>query len=131
MSDHLTPEQLARIDATVARVHAEHPRILARADDFARLSETGKSSPRVGKWTAAVRATADEVLKAAPSKYEIPDGKRLLATSRRVLDRTLALGLTFRLTNDERYAERLWREIEAAANAVEDSGTEGVARRRR
>lgn len=53
---------------------------------------------------------------ATASEYEIPDGKRLLATSRQVLDRSLTLGLVFHLTGDERYASRLWRELEAAAD---------------
>jgi hypothetical protein len=45
----------------------------------------------------------------------IPDGLRLLATSRRVLDRVSALSLVGTIERDPRYAARAWAELQAAA----------------
>ena len=56
------------------------------------------------------------MLKQTPSRYEIPDGLRLLATSRRVVQRVYTLALLHRLDGDQRYAERAWQELAAAAN---------------
>jgi len=51
-----------------------------------------------------------------PSTYELPDGKRLFATSRRVKDRAYTLAMAYRLTGDERFSMRAWDELLAAAN---------------
>ncbi len=99
----------------LSTLRKEHPRLLATADDFRELRDRLDQQPTAAKWAAAIRAEADSLLTQPPSKYEIPDGKRLLATSRRVLDRTLALGMAFRLTGDARYSARLWRELDTAA----------------
>ena len=58
------------------------------------------------------------MLSQAPSKYEIPDGLRLLSTSRRVLNRIQSLGLVYQVERDKRMAERAWKELEAAAAEV-------------
>jgi hypothetical protein len=55
------------------------------------------------------------MLAAPPSQYVIPDGLRLLATSRRVLDRVQTLALLYQLDGDHRYADRAWQELDAAA----------------
>ncbi len=98
----------------LSHLKPSHPRLLATDADFARL-KMQTSHGEAAKWFAQIKRSADALLKAAPSEYVIPDGKRLLATSRQVLNRTLTLGLTFRLTKDKRYAERLWKELNAAA----------------
>lgn len=96
------------------KLRPAHPRILATAEDFAAL-RTLCGSGKAAEWKKSIQSEAEKLLKAAPSKYEIPDGKRLLSVSRRVVNRTLTLGLMFRLTDDRRFADRLWRELEAAA----------------
>ena len=64
---------------------------------------------------AEVKKSADQTLAAPVSKYEKPDGKRLLSVSRRVLDRVRTLALVYRVEGDSRYADRAWKELEAAA----------------
>jgi hypothetical protein len=92
-----------------------HPRLLASSNDFARLKlESGTKEPQ-RSWEAALRAQAAGILTATPSKYEIPDGLRLLDTSRRVMNRVYTLGLMYRLTGEQQYAERAWNELSAAA----------------
>ena len=49
-------------------------------------------------------------------EYKIPDGKRLLAVSRAAKDRVLLLGLIYRLTGDERFANRLWKELDTVTH---------------
>jgi Heparinase II/III-like protein len=91
-----------------------HPRLLATAADFTRLKSEIQNVPLLQAWFGKLRDQADSILRQAPSRYEIPDGLRLLATSRRVLHRTYLLALLYRLENDPRYRERAWRELEAA-----------------
>ena len=93
----------------------EHPRLLATSADFARLKEQVQTDPQLKKWHASLQAQAARILKDPPSQYEIPDGLRLLATSRRVLGRIQTLGLLYRVDGDRRYAERAWLELNTAA----------------
>jgi heparinase II/III-like protein/uncharacterized protein DUF4962 len=119
----------------MARLRPGHPRLLISAEGFAQVRQqagarsAGKSSARSGKektvpganpllqrWHEQLRERAQRLLTEAPSRYEIPDGLRLLATSRRVLDRVYTLALLYRLDGDRRYVDRAWEELQAAAS---------------
>jgi hypothetical protein len=93
-----------------------HPRLLASNEDFARLREEVVSVPQLKAWYQKLEAEAQGILKAAPSKYEIPDGLRLLSTSRRVLRRVETLALLYQIQTNQQYLERAWQELDAAAN---------------
>lgn len=99
-----------------SKLRREHPRLLASAKDFAQLKQRIVAEPQLKDWHAELCKHGERMLKDAPSKYEIPDGLRLLSTSRRVLDRVYTLAMLYRLDGDRRYPERAWRELEAAAN---------------
>src|SRR5207248_2464272 len=100
----------------LALLKKEHPRLLATARDFEVLKQIIARNTEVKKWHDALKSDAEKILKQEPSKYEIPDGKRLLFTSRRVLERVRLLALMYRLDGDKRFVERAWRELETAAN---------------
>jgi hypothetical protein len=89
----------------------EHPRLFATQADFKRL----KSSVSSG-WPHKLKAQADDLIGQPSSKYEIPDGLRLLGVSRRVLHRVQTLGLMYRIHGQRKYADRAWKELAAAAN---------------
>ncbi len=93
----------------------EHPRLLLTKAGFAELKQRVASDPQLKAWEVTLHKEAEEVLSQPPSKYEIPDGKRLLATSRRVLERVSLLAMMHRLHGDPKYADRAWRELDAAA----------------
>jgi hypothetical protein len=103
-------------EQVLAALRKEHPRLLVKADGFRTLAAKVAAVPEAGRWATEIRQAADGLLETPPSQYVIPDGKRLLYTSRAVLDRTLTLAMTFQLTREARYRDRLWRELEAAAH---------------
>ena len=94
---------------------APRPRILATAADFKRAAQVVEADDRAARWFDAIAADADNLLDEPPHEYEIPDGKRLLRTSRSVLGRVLNLAMMYDMTGDERYADRVWTELDAAA----------------
>jgi hypothetical protein len=100
----------------LAHLRPTHPRLLATSADFAKLKERMATDSQLQSWHAKLQAQAQEIMTAAPSRYEIPDGLRLLATSRRVMNRVYTLALLYRLDGDKRYAERAWQELADAAN---------------
>jgi hypothetical protein len=100
----------------LATLRREHPRLLGTRADFQRAKDRVSSDSVCKTWHARLKAQADELLDQSPSKYEIPDGLRLLGVSRRVLHRVQTLGLMYRIHGERKYAERAWKELEEAAN---------------
>ncbi len=100
----------------LARLDPAHPRLLATPEGFVQLKKRMASDSQLQTWHASLRTQAQEIMTAPPSRYEIPDGLRLLATSRRVMSRVYTLGLLYRLDREQRYAERAWQELAAAAS---------------
>lgn len=107
----LEPE-IPSSETILATLRAEHPRLLATAKDFSELRKLCLSVTEAQVWLAHLQSEAEKLLARPPVKYEIPDGKRLLAVSRAAKDRVLLLGLMHVLTGDNRYADRLWRELD-------------------
>ncbi len=100
----------------VEKVRKERPRLLATRADFERVQKLVQANPQAREFYQRLKNQAERICQEPPSRYEIPDGLRLLATSRRVLSRVYTLALLYRLDGDKRYLERTWRELETAAN---------------
>lgn len=100
----------------LSKVRKDHPRLLATAESFDQLKKrvASQSQPRI--WHERLRGEAEKLLGEPASKYEIPDGLRLLSVSRRVLYRTQLLALMHRLDSDIRWRDRAWKELDAAAH---------------
>jgi len=109
------PLELPDAARVLADLRPGHPRLIAAGERFAELQRAIKTDATLTRWFESVRSDGEGILRARPSQYEIPDGKRLLATSRRVLDRVTTLALLHRIDGDRRWVERAWRELETAA----------------
>ena len=99
----------------LGRLRPEHPRLLLTPESLETLRARIANDDRLAAWNETLRARCERILTEPPSQYEIPDGLRLLATSRRVLERVTTLALEHRISNDRRLVERAWRELETAA----------------
>src|SRR5690349_2341453 len=62
----------------LSHLNKSHPRLLASSNDFVRLKSQAANEEPLRSWEAALRAQATGILTAPPSRYEIPDGLRLL-----------------------------------------------------
>lgn len=91
-----------------------HPRLLLDRQ-VQQLRQQIASTPQLNRWFDQLDGAARKMLEEPPSRYHIPDGRRLLATSRQVLSRVYTLGLVFRVTEDSQFKHRLWEELRAAA----------------
>lgn len=103
------------LTAPLSTLKHKHPRLLIEDADWDSLRRRIRKNALLREWANAVGKLAQSILEQPVSQYEIPDGLRLLATSRRVLDRSYALALAYRLDGDMRYVQRLWQELQAAA----------------
>jgi len=91
-----------------------HPRLFWTARDEAGVREKIKSDRQMKAVWEAVRLTADEMLTEPAVTYR-KDGRRLLGRSREALGRMMHLAFAFRVTGDQRYAERAMAEMKAMA----------------
>ncbi|MFO8013018.1 MAG: heparinase II/III family protein [Phycisphaerae bacterium] len=92
-----------------------HPRIWITPDALKALRQAVRPGGPRHKVFAEVKEEADRLLKRRGTvEYKIV-GPRLLSQSRRCLSRVQTLGLTYLLTGEAKYAERAWRELEAAS----------------
>lgn len=92
-----------------------HPRLLATEERFAQIRTWKDTDPVIRKVWLAEYADAEAILEEPVSEYSIYDGIRLLAICRKVLERIRTLGVVYRVTGEGRFAERAWKEMEAAA----------------
>ena len=105
-----------------------HPRVMTEPRTFDKLRALVRDGGLPARIYDDVKKSADQILTAPVSKYEKPDGRRLLSVSRRVLDRVRTLALVNRLEGDPRYANRAWKELEAAAAFQDWNPARGIAR---
>jgi hypothetical protein len=99
----------------LSKLKPQHPRLLVSSNDLQRLREQVRENPTLKAWQSEIVERGRSLLTAPPSKYEIPDGLRLLSVSRRIVDRVYTLALLYHMEADARYADRAWKELEAAA----------------
>lgn len=102
-------QRLTLATAAPLTVAEGHPRLMLR--DFDHIREVVASDTVAAQWYARIKDAADAVLGLAPVKYEIPDGLRLLATSRETLHRVYSLSFAYAVEGAARYRDRLWTEL--------------------
>jgi len=102
-------------DELVHRVKRQHPRLLIDAAGFEDLRRRIAGDPLLEKWDIELRRDADRFLTAKLPEHVLPDGLRLLDTSRRMVQHCYTLAMAYRLHGDRRYLDRLWRELQAVA----------------
>ena len=91
-----------------------HPRLLANADELAKLRRSLSDDPLRRSLAEGVVKQADGLLNVAPIKRE-KQGRRLLSQSRRCVQRTLTLSMAYHLTGKMKYVDRCEKEMLAVA----------------
>ncbi len=93
-----------------------HPRIIMSEEKFAKLKTSIGDDSVTGILLEKLRGEADRHMNEPVCQYEIPDGIRLLETSKRIQRRVAALAMAYNIFGDEKYAQRCYAELEAACN---------------
>lgn len=99
--------------APLSTLRKSHPRLFVHGWSAVRARVARNA--RLREWRDALRQQAQQILQEPVSRYEIPDGLRLLATSQRVKERVYTLAMMYRLEGDVQYLQRLWQELQSAA----------------
>ena len=89
----------------------EHPRIFLTPQRLAEVKTLAETDAFLAGQIDALIAKADKAVTSGVSQYLIPDGMRLLAQSRRSLDRTTILAFAYRMTGKQEYADTAIEEM--------------------
>lgn len=114
-SDYIIPAQSKEDDEDITALFKEknpemkHPHILFDGEYLEELKSLVKTDAYLIKSYQALIATANGYLETTPMPYGLADGLRL---SRYSCNMMPVLALAYNLSGDERYAERLWAEME-------------------
>ncbi|MCM8825765.1 MAG: hypothetical protein NC937_06485 [Candidatus Omnitrophica bacterium] len=108
----LTGEQIMWLD----KLKKERPRLILNQETLNDVRNLLKSNPQAQDFYKKIKEKAEKICEESVSRYEIPDGKRLLFVSRKVLERVYFLAFVYNIEKDKKYLERLWQELNAAAN---------------
>ncbi|TDE89674.1 hypothetical protein EXU48_19830 [Occultella glacieicola] len=100
-------------DSKNGREVAQHPRLFG--SDLSHVQELILDDDRSRGWYRNVEQQAEQLLSTPACEYLIPDGKRLLDTSREVLRRTYLLALAHHVSRRKEFADRLWLELLTAS----------------
>lgn len=93
-----------------------HPRIIMSKEKFEKLKTHIGDDSITAILIDKLRNEADRTLDMPVCQYELPDGIRLLETSKRIQRRVAALAMAYNIFGDEKYARRCYAELEAACN---------------
>ena len=96
-------------------LRAERPRLIATAQDTARIKKLIADDPRAAEIYQQVKRNADRYLTAQAVQYRII-GPRLLSESRKCLEHVYTLATAYRLEGDRRYLDRAAKEMLTAAS---------------
>jgi len=103
-------------DTLLNDLHQEHPRLMLKNDRFEHLKTLSQTDTILQNYIAKSLEEADKTLEKPLLEHKIPDGLRLLATSRDCMARVYALGLAWRWTGDQKYADNLLKNILAVCD---------------
>lgn len=104
----------ANVSAVSAgQVTSAHPRLLADGSRFTALRSQVKSDAFSERTYAAIISSADGLLAKPILTNASADGVRILETSREMVERAYTLGMAWQVTRDAKYAERLWKDLNA------------------
>lgn len=102
-------------DSILANLQKTHPRLIANNSDFERITKEKETDAYVKQAFQKIYKNGEEIINEPVSEFVIPDGLRLLATSRRVLNRVSTLAFLYQTTKEKRFADRAWNELYVAS----------------
>lgn len=88
------------------------PRLFIKKDEVALLRQKVDKSPQVKTVFGELLTACDKYLVSKPTEYVIPDGLRLFTSCEKVKHILMDLGVAYLITDDVKYADRMWTELE-------------------
>jgi hypothetical protein len=99
-----------------ANIKKTHPRLLVTPEDFTRVKKLVKENDLARRWYDRLAFETRKIMTEPVSRYQTRGREaNILDISRTVLRRVYLLALLQKVEGGNRYAHRLWQELDAAA----------------
>ncbi|CAP67961.1 uncharacterized protein PODANS_1_18320 [Podospora anserina S mat+] len=122
-----TDNEEATIQILGHHLEPTHPRLFANTSKWASLPDQIPGDEYLSKWNRTIFRQADEMLSLPPPDYKKDGTSGILDIARTVQLRIKHWAYAYRLTNDPKWKDRIWKEIvHTAGNSTGASfGTPG------
>ena len=101
-------------DDVIANSYKTHPRMFIKKEEIPSLKEKVNSSPKLLAAKNSLIEKCNALIDAAPEYYHYDGSNSIFNACYKVKTRLMDLGICYLLTDDERYRERMWKEMSAA-----------------
>ncbi|MDF2506433.1 MAG: hypothetical protein K0Q52_292 [Microbacterium sp.] len=109
------PAAIAAVPAAVS-VATSHPRLLvSSANDFATIRSNTGTDAVSARLQKDVLNSANYQLTLPVVSYDLQNPESTLTTAKYLVERSYTLSMAWRLTNDAKYMEGLWKNLDAAS----------------
>jgi len=107
-------------------VRPDRPRLIAPAYKWAALPALIQTDPYLRGWNDTIFGNATDYYNLPVKAYYIDGGSGVLDIAREVKERIKAFAYVYRMTNDTKWVDRAWKELQnAAGNGTQPFGTTG------
>lgn len=116
-------------DSSGSTVRSDHPRLFAPSYKWSRLPALIKADPYLASWNTTIFQNASQFYEMSPTNYSIDggySGSGVLDVAREVQLRLKHWAYAYRMTNNTKWVDRAWRELQVAAgNTTQPFGRTG------
>lgn len=93
-----------------------HPRVIINNEDIETIRYNYNTKPYYKAWLDSYIAQADKILGYKPVDIVLNADKSSLESVQEVLSRVMTLSFAYFITEDPKYPQRVWKELESAGN---------------
>ncbi|KAG6381034.1 chondroitin AC/alginate lyase [Boletus reticuloceps] len=97
------------------QVRSDRPRLIAPSYKWQALPNLIKNDPYLSSWNQTIFSNASQYMSLPPVPYVLDSGNGILDPARQVKQRVKAFSYVYRMTNDTRWLDRVWIELQNAA----------------
>ncbi|KAG1715990.1 hypothetical protein ID866_1155 [Astraeus odoratus] len=97
------------------QVRPDRPRLIAPAYKWAVLPQLIANDPYMSSWNNTIFGNASDYNALAPVPYYYDGGNGILDLARQIKERVKAFSYVYRMTNDTKWVDRTWAELQNAA----------------
>lgn len=101
-------------NAVINNSHDIHPRLFIKKDEIPRIKNNVLSNSDIKKEFVTLLEECEGIMNSQPTQYAIPDGLRLFGSCQSVRERVYKLSVAYIITEDEKYLDRMWKEVKNA-----------------
>lgn len=109
------PQPPLTVESIKESIRKDQPRLIATEDRVNKIKQRMQTDPKFAQLVQKYKSNTDAILTQEPVKHELA-GPRLLHQSRQAMNRVYALGLAYRLFEDQKYLDRLEKELLTVSN---------------